>query len=108
MVEDKLKRFIVNVTEKQHAELIICLKDDDFKSQSQFFRDIIEAYTNKDPLLLNFIDDLKVKRNARNKKRNKLNRKLLKDGQELMKDLALNKEEIENIFDILEENNIDV
>lgn len=108
MVEDKLKRLVVNIPEKTHAELLICLKHDDIRNQSQFFRDIIAAYIDKDPLFLDFIHALKERKNKRNKKRNKIIKKLIKEGQDLMNDLALNPDEIENIFDILEENNIDV
>ena len=67
MIEDKLKRLVVNVTEKSHAELVISLKQDDFVNQSDFFRTIINCYINKDPLFLDFIDSIKVKRSARNK-----------------------------------------
>ena len=108
MIEDKLKRMVVNVSEKSHAELVIALKLDDFVSQSDFFRTIINCYLDKDPLFLDFIDSIKIKRSARNKKINKRNRQLLKEGEELLKDFSLNPDEIENIFDILEENNIDI
>jgi len=108
MVSDKLKRIALHFPEKTQVDFLIRLRYDDFKGQTDFFREVICAYLNNDPHILNFVESLKLKKSNRNKKRNKENRKLINDGQQIMKEFALDKDEIENIFDILEENNIDL
>jgi len=108
MCEDKLKKLFITFPEKTHVDFIIRLKNDDFPNQSQFFREIIYAYINKDPLFLDFIDSIKLKKSKYNKNRNPKNRKLIEDGELIIKDFGLDQEEIENIFDILEQNDIDL
>ena len=78
------------------------------RHQRQHYAQLHGRHGDEDPLFLDFIDSIKIKRSARNKKINKRNRQLLKEGEELLKDFSLNPDEIENIFDILEENNIDI
>lgn len=108
MCEDKLKKLFIMFPEKTHLDFVIRLKNDDFPNQSQFFREIIYAYLNKDPLFLDFIDSIKLRKSRYNKKRIPKNRKLIDDGELVMKDFGLDQEEIENIFDILEQNDIDL
>jgi hypothetical protein len=94
--------------EKTQADFIIRLKNDDFVTQAEFFREVIYAYLNNDPILLDFIDSVKIQKSKLNKKRNSKNRKLIQDGELIIKDFGLDKDEIENIFDILEQNDIDL
>ena len=108
MVSDKLKRIALHFPEKTQIDFLIRLRYDDFKGQTDFFREVIYAYLNNDPHILDFVESIKAKKSIQNKKRNKQNRKLINDGQQILKEFALDKEEIENIFDILEENNIDL
>jgi len=96
MVEDKLKRIAIHFPEKTQIDFYIKLKEDGFKSQTDFLRQIMYSYINNDPLLLDYLETVKIKR------------QLINEGEELKCDFGLNQEEIQNIFDLIEENNKDL
>ena len=50
-----------------------------------------------------FLEDYKINKKVQSKTRVLKSRKLREDGEKLLQDLALSEEDIENIFDILEE-----
>ena len=52
------KRVVFTENEHRHAKLVLKLKHDGFK-QSQFFRAVITAYINDDPLFQQFVDEVK-------------------------------------------------
>ena len=71
---------------------------------AKFFRAVVDAYLDDNDELMKWFFEYKKTLNYP-KIRLKGRIKLIKQGKELEKDFALNKDEIENIFDILE--NID-
>jgi hypothetical protein len=52
---------------------------------------------------MDFLDDYKINKKVQSKKRVTKSRKLREDGEKMLQELALTEEDIENIFDILEE-----
>ena len=52
---------------------------------------------------MEFLDDYKINKKVQAKRKVNKSRKLRQKGDQLLRDLALTEEEIENIFDILEE-----
>ena len=92
------KKIVFSDTDHRHAQLLIRLKHDGLK-QSEFFRAIVGGYIEGDERLQSYIDDI----STLSKKRKKSSKALRNNGKELLNDLALNAGEIENIFDILEE-----
>ena len=58
--------------------------------------------TNQDRFM-EFLDDYKINKKVQSKKRVTKSRKLREDGEKMLQDLALTEEDIENIFDILQE-----
>ena len=52
---------------------------------------------------MEFLDDYKINKKVQSKKRVTKSRKLREDGEKMLQELALTEEDIENIFDILEE-----
>jgi len=88
---------------KLHEDLKIRLYYDDIKTQSEFFRMCVESYLNQDKLFMEFLDDYKINKKVQSKRKVNKSRKLRAQGDKILKDLALTEEEIENIFDILEE-----
>ena len=88
---------------KLHEDLKIRLYYDQIKTQSEFFRYCVESYLEQDPLFMAFLDDYKINKKVQSKKRVTKSRQLRASGEKLLHDLALTEEEIENIFDILEE-----
>ncbi len=88
---------------KLHENLKIRLFYDEIKTQSEFFRYCVESYLNQDPLFMAFLDDYKINKKVQSKARTFKSRKLRKVGSRLMEELALGDSEIQNIYDILEE-----
>ena len=99
--ENSILSFSLN--SKLHENLKIRLYYDQIKTQSEFFRYCVESYLEQDPLFMAFLDDYKINKKVQSKKRANKSRKLRESGEQLLKELALTEEEIENIFDILEE-----
>jgi len=88
---------------KLHENLKIRLYYDQIKTQSEFFRYCVESYLSQDPLFMAFLDDYKINKKIQSKKKAARSRKLREQGEKMLHDLALTDEDIENIFDILEE-----
>ena len=92
-----------SLNSKLHENLKIRLYYDEIKSQSAFFRYCVESYLSQDPLFMEFLDDYKINKKVQSKKRASKSKKLRTQGKNLLKDLALTDEDVEIIFDILEE-----
>tara|TARA_R100000808_G_C2129103_1_gene138672 strand:+ start:373 stop:705 length:333 start_codon:yes stop_codon:yes gene_type:complete len=88
---------------KLHENLKIRLYYDQIKTQSEFFRYCVESYLEGNPLFLEFLDQYKLDHKVQSKARSQKSRALRKRGTELMEELALTDDDIQNIFDILEE-----
>ena len=100
MQEGKLIGFKIPI--RMHIELKARLFYDELP-MTRFVRSYIEAYLNNDPLVLEFIDQYKRKNNIQNKKKIEKNAKLLQKGKEVEKLFNLTSEEVEDIYDILED-----
>jgi len=88
---------------KLHENLRIRLYYDQIKTQSEFFRVCAESYLEQDELFMQFLDDYKINKQVQSKARVTKSAKLRKQGGQLLQDLALTPADVENIFDILEE-----
>ena len=86
-----------------HENLKVRLYYDQIKTQSEFFRYCVESYLGQDALFMEFLDDYKINKQVQSKARTYKSRALRKAGNRLLQDLALTEEEVENIFDIIEE-----
>jgi len=97
------KRIIFVDNDHRHAKLLVKLKYDGLK-QSDFFRHIVSGYLANDTRIDEYVEELKTQ----SLKRKSKTRKLKHAGRRNASDLNLRKEEIENIFDILEEEHPDL
>lgn len=88
---------------KLHEDLKIRLYYDQVKSQSDFFRMCTESYLSQNELFACFFDDYKINNQIQSRHRTKKSRKLREKGSRLMEEMALTETDVENIFDILEE-----
>jgi len=88
---------------KLHENLKIRLFYDEIKTQSEFFRYCVESYLEQTPLFMAFLDDYKINKKVQSKLRTLKSKKLREKGNRLMEELALTDKDIQNIFDILEE-----
>ena len=96
------KRVVFRENDQVHAKLRIRLHYDGIK-QSDFFRGCIEAYLSQDEEFEDFIETLKLKKSSQSKSKLAKSKKLKEKGKELSSKLALNSSEIENIFDMIED-----
>jgi len=93
---DKKVAFVENT--HQHAKLILKLRHDGV-TQSKFFRAMIAGYINDDERIQSYIDEIR----SQGKQKKVRSKKLRDKGKQKMKDFGLNDGEIENIFDLIEE-----
>ncbi len=96
------KRVVFRENDKIHASLRVRLHYDGV-SQSDFFRGCINAYLNQEPEFMEFLETLKSEKGKHSKTKNTKSAKLRKQGEELKARFALDSNEIENIFDMIEE-----
>ena len=101
-----IKKICFESTDKLHADLKIRLHYDDLKIR-EFFIDVVSGYVDRNEHMLAFIEELKEKKAMSNPRRNKVKRARLKE-EETIKQFGLNKDEIENIFDIIEKEQKDL
>jgi len=92
-----------SLNSKLHENLKIRLYYDEIKTQSEFFRYCVESYLSQDSLFMAFLDDYKINKKVQSKNRVMKSRRLRHDGEKMLHDVALSSKDIENIFDILEE-----
>ena len=92
-----------SLNSKLHENLKIRLYYDEIKTQSEFFRYCVESYLSQDPLFVAFLDEYKINKQVQSKARTLKSAKLRAEGEKLMEELALTPQDIQNIFDILEE-----
>lgn len=97
------KRIVFTDNDHRHAQLIIKLKHVGI-TQSEFFRSLITAYIAGDDRLESYIDEI----STHSKERKSKSQKLRKIGEQAVKDFGLTDGEIENIFDLIEEEHPDL
>ena len=89
-------------TDKRHADLRIRLHYDGFY-QGEFFRDIVTGYLSGDKNLIDYVDKIKEEKKKYNKGRLLKGKSVRKKSREVEKQFALKEEELESIFDIIEQ-----
>jgi len=85
-----------------HVRLKIRLQQDNL-TQSDFFRCMIDNYLNKNEAVLVCVDNYKENNKRQNKERRAKAKRSVEKGNELKTKFALGEDEIESIFDILEQ-----
>ncbi len=96
------KKIMFYDTDKRHADLKVRLQHDGL-TQSAFFRMLISGYLDKDVNLLSFIDKYKQENNVQSGKQRKQLNKMIDNGRETEQQHGLKQSEVENIFDLIEQ-----
>ena len=94
------KRIVFNVSDHEHAQLILRLKHNSL-TQSEFFKAVIEAVNTNDENLVSFMAEYSNKKQKLSKNRIKKSNKLTKIGKQKIADFSLSEEEVEDIFDLI-------
>ena len=101
--KEETKRIIFDDSSKRHAELKIRLQYDSM-TQAEFFRSFITGYLNKDSRVLSYLDSYKEQSQKKYSKRNaKIRKDDVKKGEDLLHKFGIEDGELENIFDLIEE-----
>ena len=87
--------------DKKHADLKIRLHYDGLY-QNEFFRLMMRKYINKDENMMKIIDEYKEQKGNQSKLNRKKSTQLIEKGRDQEKQFALNSNEVESIFDLLE------
>jgi len=87
--------------DKNHADLKIRLHYDGLY-QNEFFRLMMKKYINKDENMIKIIDEYKDQKGNQSKLNRKKSKQLIQKGREVEEQFALNPDEIESMFDLLE------
>jgi|TARA_R110000744_G_C19220785_1_gene547085 hypothetical protein len=96
------KKIVFYDSEKNHAELKIRLHYDGL-TQSAFFREVVAGYVAQDENIVKFIEITKEQKSTQSKKKMKKISNMNASKKKTIQKFALDENEIENIFDILEE-----
>ena len=107
MEEKKTKKIIFTIPENDKAKFKVQLQYDSL-TQAAFFRGVLNAYLNKDGSFMHFISELKSTLGCQSKPQLKNVKKNLQESQTTSKQFALEDDEVENIFDILEKEHPDL
>ena len=101
------KKFMFYDTSKRQVDLKIRLQHDGL-NQSQFFRAMITGYLEQDSNLLLFLDNYKEEYGVQGVNKRLDSKRLLEKGRQVKSQFALDEKEIENIFDLIEEEHPDL
>ncbi len=108
MSKEKLdKKIAFNLTESERVNLSIRLKRDGLK-QSRFLRAMVCGYLAEDALVMKYIENYKAEHYTQSKAQQLVIARENKRKEKIKKQFALGDDEIENIFDLLEEENPDL
>lgn len=104
---DSVKRVYVYMDEKQHMDLKVRL---DFHnlSMSEFVRVCAEGMLSENPIMDQFIDFYKEHSEKHSKKSIKDHKRDRDDSDELLTELGLSGDDIQDIFDIIEDDHPEI
>tara|TARA_R110002012_G_scaffold300517_1_gene500339 strand:- start:109 stop:444 length:336 start_codon:yes stop_codon:yes gene_type:complete len=97
-----LKKIYFEELDKRHADLKILLHADGIR-QGEFFRLMVSGYLEKDERIISYVEEHRTKKNIQSKDKRTKTKKLRQVGKETTSKFALDKGEIESIFDLIAE-----
>ena len=100
--KNKTKRIVFESSTHKHAQLKIRLQYDSM-TQAGFFRSLIDGYLNKDERLLEYLQDYRISKGQDSKRNINYRKKDNTKSQDLLNKFGIKDDELENIFDLIEE-----
>jgi hypothetical protein len=101
------KRISFMDTDKRAAEFLVRLKHDGL-TKTKFFRALLSGYLDRDPKLVEFIERIKEDDKVQSKTKSTKIKKIEEKGKKSKNMFGLDKDDIENIFDMLEKERPDL
>lgn len=105
MQDENEKKLVFCIEDDLHARFRLALAYDRL-TQSKFIKYIIAGYLTNNPNIRTYIDEV-LEEHLSKKKKNSRKKDRVEEAKTI-KNFALNKEEIENIFDLIESENDDI
>ena len=100
--KDKTKRIVFESSTHKHAQLKVRLQYDSM-TQAEFFRCLIDGYFAKDERLLEYLEGYRMANGKDSKRNAKYRKKDNKKAEDLLNKFGIEDDELENIFDIIEQ-----
>ena len=100
--EDKTKRIVFESSTHKHAQLKVRLQYDSM-TQAEFFRCLIDGYLAKDERILEYLQDYRISKGKDSKRNATYRSKDNKKAEDLLNKFGIKDDELENIFDLIEE-----
>ena len=100
--KDKAKRIVFDSSTHKHAQLKVRLQYDSM-TQAEFFRCLMDGYLAKDARILDYLESYKQEKGKDSKRNAKYRKKDLEKSDDLLKKFGIADSELENIFDLIEE-----
>jgi hypothetical protein len=97
-----IKKVYFEELDKRHADLKISLHADGIR-QGDFFRLMVSGYLEKDERIISYIEEYRKTKSIQSQQKRKKTKKLRQSGKETTSKFALDKGEIESIFDLIAE-----
>lgn len=95
--------FVFYCYEKESADLKIRLRYDGLQ-QSEFFRTILKMYVDKDPLMLEVVDKIKILKSTMGLKKINKASKDYQASRTILKELGISESDKQELFDVIERN----
>jgi hypothetical protein len=95
------KRIVVEIDEHIHVEWMTKLHDDEI-TQTKLFRAIMEAYIKDDVIMRKFIDEHKEKFKIQSRAKRYRISKNIEKSKKVKENLNITEDELDNIFDVIE------
>ena len=92
------KRIVFTENDHRHAQLVLKLKYLRI-TQAAFFRHVVSGLINDDPRIVEYANDVSYK----SKEKRAKSEKLEKIGSQKIRDFGLSEDDVDNIFDLIEE-----
>ena len=96
------KRLIMNLTEQEHADLLLKVREESL-SQTALFRFLIFGYLKDEPNIRKAVDKYIEEQRLVKKDKLKTHGRSLLKGKNIEKTFSLSEEDVENLYDIIEE-----
>ena len=100
--KDKTKRIVFESSTHKHAQLKVRLQYDSM-TQAEFIRCLLQGYLAKDERLLEYLEDYRMSKGKDSKRNAKYRKKDLEKADDLLKKFGIKDDELENIFDLIED-----
>ena len=106
-MSSQYKKVVYYEVPKKHADLKIRWQYDNIK-QSEIFRLLTDCYLSRDERILEIISQYKEQESIQNKSKRKKTKKIYEKEKEVKEKFALAGDEVESIFDLLEQEHPDL